>query len=151
MRISGNYFDRLLIKILPYTVIAFSIIYFIDKDINAAVAVSAILNGSLWLIDTLIIYFRFKPKTLRGGKTLRWGRRRISLDEVDHINPVSTRNPRWRIDIVELHLTDGSILRSIDKPQSYIGELLEKPSRTIKRLIKRYPELEGKDWRRRWV
>jgi hypothetical protein len=105
----------------------------------------------MWLLDSLIIFFRFRPATLHAGKTLRCGRIRFSPGDIDHMEPVSANHRRFRFDYVEIHLTDNTILYIFDKPQFFFAELLEKPSGTIKRLIKRYPELEGKDYRRRWV
>jgi hypothetical protein len=149
MCISGNYFERLLIKILPYTAIACAFLYPIDNDIKW-VTVFAILTAILWLTEILTIRFIYKARILHTGKTFRCGRRRFSIHEIDRIIPVTAQRRRWTLDMVELHLTDGTILIIIDKPRGFVKELLEKPSGTIRRLIKKYPELEGKDERRRW-
>lgn len=145
MRLSGNYFERLLINILPWILFASIILFLTRKDIYAVVLVFFVLTAALWLMDTLIIYFKFKnPKTLRLNGTLSWSKREILPKDIFRIRPITDKRYRWSFEMIEFNLVDGTIFFIIDKPQHFFTVILGKPSKTLKMLTDQFPELNDK-------
>lgn len=147
MRLSGNYFDRLLVNVLPWTLIISIIIHFTknDNDFKRTAIVFSISTAAFWLMDTFIIFFKFrKPKTLKFQSTLLWGDREISPKDIFRIRPITDKRYRWSFDMIEVSLNDGTTFFLIDKPNHFIADILGKPSKTIKLIIEEYPELDEK-------
>lgn len=147
MRISGNYFDRLLINVLPWTFVIGIILHFTKEkgDLKQTAFVFLISTTAFWLMDTLIIYFKFRnPKTLKLQSTLLWGDREILIKDIFRIRPITDKRYRWSFDMIEFSLTDGTTFYLIDKPMHFIANILGKPSKTIRRLVEEYPELNDK-------
>jgi hypothetical protein len=147
MRLSGNYLDRLLISVLPWTFIISIIIHLTkgDNDLKRTAFVFSITTAAFWLMDTLIIFFKFrKPKTLKLQSTLIWGDREISPKDIFSIRPITDKRYRWSFDMIEVQLTDGTTFFLIDKPNHFIADIMDKPSKTLKGLTEEYPELDEK-------
>ena len=102
-------------------------------------------TATFWLIDTLILFFKFKrPKTLKLDTTLSWGNRDILPNEIFRIKPITDRRFRMSVKMLEVSLTDGTSFYLIDKPKTFIADISGKPSKTLSRLTEKYPELDEK-------
>jgi hypothetical protein len=73
-----------------------------------------------------------------------WGGREISTKDIVRIRPIKDQRYRWSFDMIEVSLTDGTTFFLIDKPNHFIADILGKPSKTIRRLLAEYPELDVK-------
>ena len=146
MRLSGNYFDRLIINVLPWTLLVSITIHFIKSgDFKRTAFVFLITTGAFWLMDTLVIFFKYKnPKTLKLNASLYWGNRKISPEEIFSIRPITDKRYRWSFDMIEVQLTDGTTFFLIDKQEHFLADILGKPSKTLKGLTDIYPELDDK-------
>ncbi|MBI3235326.1 MAG: hypothetical protein HYZ42_15040 [Bacteroidetes bacterium] len=146
MRLSGNYFDRLLFNVLPWTFIISLLIHFTKSgDLKRTIIVFIISTTAFWIMDTLIIFFKFKrPKTLRLDTKLIWGDTEILPKEILRIRPIRDNRYRWSFKMIEVSLNDGTNFYLIDKPNHFVADILGRPSMTIKRLIEEYPELDKK-------
>ena len=126
MRLSGTYFERLLINVLPWTVFWCLTYYFLKGEFN--IYVLLILTTALWTIDTLIIYFRFKkPKPLKANEKLWIGDESICLNDIQTITPVTDQRMKWSFKMIEISLTNGRTLMVIDKPQTFFEDLMKRP------------------------
>lgn len=146
MRLSGNYFDRLLINVLPCTLLVSIIIHFTKSDdLKQTAFVFLISTAAFWVMDTAVIFFKYKnPKTLKFNSSLSWGEREISPKEIFSIRPITDKRYRWSFDMIEVQLTDGTVFFLIDKQQHFLADIFGKPSKTLKRLTEEYPELDEK-------
>lgn len=146
MRLSGNYFDRLLFNVLPWTFTVSLIIHFTKSgDVKRTTIVFLISTFAFWLMDTLIIFFKFKkPKPLRLDIKLIWGDTEILPTEIWRIRPIRDKRYRWSFKMIEVSLNDGTNFYLIDKPNHFVADILGKRSKTIKRLVEEYPELDTK-------
>lgn len=146
MRISGSYTDRLLINILPWVALVSVIIHFTNtNDFKQTAIVFFITSVALWLMDTLIIFFKFKkPKTLKLDTSLYWGERVILPKDIFRIRPLTDKRYRWSFHMIEFGLSDGTTFFVIDKPNHFVAEILGKPSKTLKKLMEKFPELDEK-------
>lgn len=145
MRISGNYFERLLWNVIPWTFIVALIVLFVKGGTKTAIFAFLISSTAFWIMDTLIIFFKFKnPKKLSTDTLLNWNGRIIPTNEITKITPIKDNRYRWSFKMVELQLKDGTSFMIIDKPQNFIFEIMSKPSRTIKLLLEKHPELKEK-------
>lgn len=143
MTLSGTYFDRLLLNVLPWTIFAAIFIYFYKGDFNMYVLL--ILTVALWTMDTLIIYFKFKkPKPLKINDNLWIGDENISPTDIQTITPVTDKRMKWSFKMLEFSLIDGRTFMIIDKPQTFVEDLMNRPSKTLKKLFAEYPELKTK-------
>jgi hypothetical protein len=145
MRLSGNYFERLLIYIVPWTLCASLVVYLVRRDFNALVFVFFVFTLLFWLIDTLIIYFKFKnPKPLRLNGTLSWSRREIPIKDIFRIRPITDSRKSWSFHMIEFQLTDGTTFFIIDRPKNFVSDIMGRPSKTLKMLTDQCPELIDK-------
>jgi hypothetical protein len=147
MRLSGNYIDRLLINVLPRTLIISIIIHLtkVDTDFKRTAVVFSITTAAFWLLDRLIIFFKFRrPKTLKLQSTLLWGDREISTKDIFRIRPITDKLYRWSFNMIEVQLTDGTNFFLIDKPNHFKADIMGRQSKTIKHLLAEYPELDEK-------
>ena len=146
MRLSGNYFDRLFVCIVPWTFIACLIIHFSTGDTTErTIILFLILTAALWLQDTLFIFIKYKkPEVLRYTTVLQRGKRVIASGEIVKIRPFRDKRYRWSFDMIEFSLSDGNSFYIISKPVNIISSLAGRPSKTIRQLIALYPELGKK-------
>ncbi len=145
MRLSGNYFDRLLWCILPLTLFALGILCIDSKERKTVLVCSCIFTFTFWLIDTLIIYFKFKkPKRLTFDTALRCNGEILLPTDIDQITPVANNRNRMMIYMVEFKLVDNTRFFVIDKPRFFLAEIFGQKSRTIKKLLQCLPELAPK-------
>jgi hypothetical protein len=150
MILSGTYIDRLFLVVLPWSIFAGTIIYISEGEIN--IQALLIFTVALWITDTLIIYFKFKqPKTLRVNDSLWIGDEAISPIDIQTITPVSDKRMRWSFKMIEFLLKDGRKFMVIDKPQTLVEGLMNKPSKTLKKLFAEYPDLKTKFRNRRTI
>jgi len=152
IRLSGNYFERLLINIIPWTFFCSLVFYFVKEGLKLSVITFLISTAAFWLMDTLIIYFKFKnPKTLKYNGSLSWGERVVSKEEIIKITPITDKRYRWSFRMVEFLLSNGDVLKIIDKPQTFIADFSSKPSKTLQKLLKIYPDLKPKIADRKYI
>jgi hypothetical protein len=145
MRISGNYFERLLFNVLPWTFLGAFIIYFVATDKRSVAYVFPISTAALWLLDTAIIFVKFdNPQAMRIDNNLRWGRRKVFLSEVLTITPVVDQRFRWTFKMVKFELKDGKTFFIIDKPQTVIADLFDNQFKTVTLILKEFPECWSK-------
>ena len=143
MKLSGTYLDRLLICIIPWTFTVGGLLWFLDRS-DATLYGFSILTGALWLLDSCIIFFKFRqPKVLRWKNALYYGTRLISPNDIATITPVTDNRPRWSFEMIELKLQNGEILYTIDKPH-LLAFFNDKFKKTIASLVTHCPELESK-------
>lgn len=148
MRLSGNYFDRLLFNVLPWTIFGVLIVYLTKNNSETSILIYLliILTIALWAIDSLIIYTKFKhPKLLRiDNGSLVLNNERINSTDIDKLTPVTDNRMKWSFKMIELKLKDGRVFILIDKPQTFVADLMNKKSKTITKLIEQYPDLSTK-------
>jgi hypothetical protein len=150
MTLSGTYFDRLLMNVLPWTLFAAILLYLSKGDCNLYALL--ILAAAFWTIDTLVIYFKFKhPQKLTIDDNLWIGDETISLTDIKTITPVTDKRMKWSFKMIEFSLTDGRSIMVIDKPQTFIEDFLNKPSKTLTKLFAEYPELKTRLRNRRTI
>jgi hypothetical protein len=150
MRLSGTYFDRLVINVLPWTIFAAIVISFPGRNFN--IYVFLILTATLWIMDTLIIYIKFrKPTSLRAENALQLGSQVINPNDIFIITPVTDNRMKWSFKMIEFTFKNGSTIMVIDKPQTFIEDLMQKPSKTLKKLFEAYPELKTKLRTRKFI
>lgn len=144
MRINGTYLDRLLWNVLPWTMLVGLFIYLTKGSIEFVVLVG--LTVLLWLMDTLIIYFKFRPSTLKYTATddLFINKNKINITDITTITPIYDQRMKWSFKMIKLSLADGQTIMIIDKPQIFYKEILNKPSKTLKILFEKYPDLKSK-------
>lgn len=126
MRISGNYLDRLLINVLPVVALVSIISHFArTNDLKQTIIVFFMTSAAFWIMDTLVIFFKFKkPKVLKFDGTLSWGSREILPNEIFRIRPITDKRYRWSFDMIEVSLIDGTTFFLIDKPNHIIADIL---------------------------
>lgn len=150
MRLSGNYLERLLINIMPYTAIAGGIIYLNANNSKDSFLVFIITTFAFWLLDISIIFFKFKnPGRLSFDTQLKYKGKILPYDEIDEIRPITDKRYRWSFEVVEFVLNNGSSFIVIDKPKLFFLSLLNDESKTIKLLLIKLPELKRVVKRRR--
>lgn len=146
MRISGNIFDRLRIRILPVCLI-FGILFFLmtDKSLTdfgkpfiAAIAI-------LWLFDSLTILTKRIKQLSIDGNSLTLGKDVISFQDILSITPRNDKRKGINIKTIEIeYLKDGQTKkqRTITKP--IFLDFLGKKFKTIDILVDRFPDLRDK-------
>jgi hypothetical protein len=153
MRLSGNYGDRLLINVLPWTVIGTVIVHF-GKANNSQQSALVFLIGTCacWLMDSSVIFFKFRnPKALKFVSHLSWNGYPISPQQIHTIRPITDQRFRWSFEMIEVSLTNGDSFFLIDKPRFIFSSMQKRRSRTIVRLTEKCPELLSKVTDRRYV
>lgn len=100
----------------------------------------------LWLIDSLIIFFKYdKPKTLRIiDECLFLGDRSLDINEIDSILIFEDRRSKWSFDLIEIRLVNDDKFFIINKPVSIIDKISEMQSDTIGILRDNFPVLSDK-------
>jgi hypothetical protein len=145
MRLSGNYLERLFVNVIPWTLFASLVILMVRERIEKTVVTFLISTCAFWLLDTLVIFFKFKnPRSLKSSNTLTWGGELISPHDIIEITPILDKRFKWSFRMVQFLLKDGRQFMVIDKPQTVIEDFMNKPSKTKKRLIEQHPELMSK-------
>src|SRR4051812_30734185 len=114
MRINGNHIDRLIVNVLPWTVIIGTILYLIKR--SESISKGFILTTiALWLMDTIVLRFK-RPKTLvvKHGRLIAGGVE-VKPDEIKAILPATDSWPKWSFDMVEFQLIDDRKFKVIDR------------------------------------
>lgn len=144
MNINGTYLDRLLWNVLPITFLVGLIIYLIEGKFEFVVLVG--ITILFWLMDTLIIYFKFRPSRLRHSATndLFLNNKKINTNEIFIITPICDQRMKWSFKMINLTLTNGETITIIDKPQTFIEDIMNKQSKSLKILFEKYPDLKSK-------
>jgi|GEM_PF-5452879 len=143
MLLSGTYLDRLFLNVLPYTGGIF-ITYYFSGELRYW-PIIMILTALLWILDSAVICIKFKnPKKLRYRGNLWIGKQIIQTDDICSITPVTDQRFRWSFEMIEILMKDGTKHMIIDKPRTIIASITDRPSGTMKGLIKLYPELKVK-------
>jgi hypothetical protein len=146
-RISGNYFDRLLISIAPLFFIAGLLLFWVLPNPDFRITLFGFLSVTLlvWLIESLLIFFRH-PVTLSldNEEGILIGGRRVQKAEIRSIRRLHI-NTKLTYYFIEFRLMDDTTFRVLDKPGSIFDSLKFKPdSGTLKALFVRYPALKQK-------
>lgn len=150
MRLSGNYFDRLLINVVPYTAIAGVLIYLSANNLKDSFLVFIITTLLFWLLDTSVLFFKFNnPGRLSFDTQLKYKVEILAPDEIEEIRPITDKRYRWSFEVVEFVLNNGSSFFVIDRPRFFFPSLLNDESKTTKLLVIKLPELERVVKRRR--
>lgn len=140
--INGTYFDRLLVNVLPWTLLGYFIIYLATGHFT--IIPFLLFTIALWILDTLIIFFKFRPKSLKIKKGLFLGKKQIDIKTIVSITPILDKRYRWSFRMLQFMLGSGEEIMVIDKPQFIISDMLNKPSGTLKKLFTVHPELKSK-------
>jgi len=147
MRISGNYFDRLVTNVLPYSILGIVLLWFCSKiSMSEIIIIFTGFTGFLWLMDTLILYFK-KVKTLRIGDGIYFGNVRVTPQDILGIKPVTDDRYRRSFKTIEFIVLVNGIdekITVIDKPMTVIEDIFGRRSKTLRLLFKTYPELKSK-------
>lgn len=85
------------------------------------------------------------------GNDLLLGDRVIYTNDIFKITPVTDNRLKWSFKMIEFTFSDGSTIMIIDKPQTFIEDLMHKPSKTLKKLFEAYPELKNKLRPRKYI
>lgn len=144
MKINGTYLDRLIWNVLPFTIFA-GILLTITKG-KTYIIIVVWLTSLIWLLDCLIIYFKFKPFALKYSieNGLSFNEKEINPDKIISITPITNKRLQWTFKMIKIALKDGETFFFIDKPKSIIKELKQEKSKSLKKLIELYPELVNK-------
>ncbi len=147
MTISGRYWDRLVLYIMPRIALV-TIIVTVLKSGRFFVAVLTFISLTLilWLIDSLIIFFKYdKPKTLRIiDECLFLGDRLLDINEIDSILIFEDRRSKWSFDLIEIRLVNDDKFFIINKPVSILDKINDMQSDTISILRDNFPVLSDK-------
>lgn len=150
MIISGTYLERLVLVILPITIPITLLLYFSTGEfINLLIGI--ILAFLIWLLDTIIIYKKYKPKKVKFEKILLISDEKINLENIKSITPISDERMRWNFKLVVITLSDNRIFHFIEKPQFFINDIMDKPSKSIQIIIDYVPELKDRIHERKYV
>ena len=147
MRLNGTYFDRLLISVLPYTLIISIILHFVKRStFQGDIIAFAVCTLFLWGIDSIIIYFK-RLTTLRIEDKIYLGTNELSPKDIVEIIPVTDSRRRWEFKTIQFIINkDGKeqILNIMEKPMTIIDWFTNKGSKTLTPLFDSYPELKRK-------
>ena len=148
MRLNGTYLDRLIIKIIPITVIASVLLYFSKQTtLKSIVLAGIILTLFLWILDSFIIYRRH-PISMKLTDELFFDNILISPSDIEDIRQITCKPGRfWTWEYFEFSIRIGNdlkIFNVIEKPQTLIETWLGKESRTLTPLFTRFPDVKKK-------
>jgi hypothetical protein len=150
MIISGTYLERLVLVILPITIPITLLLYFSTGEFNNLL-IGIILAFLIWLLDTIIIYKKYKPKKVKFEKVLLINDEKINLENIKSITPISDERMRWSFKLVVITLSDNRIFHFIEKPQFFINDIMDKPSKSIQIIIDYVPEIKDRIHERKHV
>ena len=140
MRISSSYWERLLYNVLPIPLII-AVVSVIDGAYEYVI-VCTIITLILWLIDTLIIYYKFNPKALFISKsTIKIGKEIINHCDIESIGKVKDYRQKWSFTIIKLYLTNGKYYFILPKRKF---KLFDSYSKTLDKLLIAQPLLKAK-------
>lgn len=140
MKISSNYFERLLFNVLPIpgVLVLLSLLY---SSYEIAI-IGSVLILVLWLLDFLIIYFKYKPKNLFiTPDIIIIGETKISHTDVKSIGLLVDRRTKWRFTFIAINLFNGSRFYVLPKRKFHF---LNSYTKTIDLLLKIQPRLKSK-------
>jgi len=156
MLISGTFWDRLFWKTLPLTVplVLFSfiinrLIHFVWVD-NETLSVSIYLlfGGSLfmWAIDTGHILWKHRQlhRVYIEKDFIRLDHKSVLPEDIISIQPYNASQGRLSVELILFQLSDGSVIKSLDKPCNVWKVYTEKPSKAVKLLIEHFPDLSDR-------
>jgi hypothetical protein len=140
MKISSNYFERLLFNVLPTPGIIVLISLFYSSYRIAIIA--SILIIVLWSIDSLIIYLKYKPKNLFiTSDLIKIGENEISHNDVKSIGLLVDRRSKWSFTFTVIKLTNGTSFNVLPKRKF---QFINSYTKTIDLLLKIQPRLKSK-------
>lgn len=146
MRVSGNIFERLVIKILPLC-LTFGLLFYVTSDKEPSQFIKPFIGAILilWLFDSItILTKRIKRLTIQGAQ-IQFGQDKISSDDILSIVPRKDKRRGIDIKTIEIeYLKDGlsKRQRTITKPTFL--DLFGKKFRTIDLLVEQFPSLRDK-------
>jgi hypothetical protein len=153
MLISGTFLDRLIWKALPLTVPLVLINFFINRLIHSVwvdnetllINVYLFFGGSLfmWVMDTGHILWKHKRlhSVYLDTGFIRLNNKSVLPEDIISIQPYNASQGRLIVELLLFQLSDGSIIKSLDKPCNLWKVRTEKPSKAVKRLIEHFPNL----------
>ena len=127
MTISGNFLDRLVVKILPKGIFLGLISAAFAKDkLDTFITFTIMLTITIWFVDTLIIYqhFGFKLNKLKLTDKILFNDKVIdpaTIVKIEKVNiyPASVVN-KWSISTIRFTLNDQTDFQILSKPHSIL-------------------------------
>ncbi|RFC53663.1 hypothetical protein [Brumimicrobium aurantiacum] len=151
MTISGTYLDRFISIILPIVLLVSVILIITTREIYTLL-VGIIIALLIWLLDTIILYKKYnKPVQVKIEKQLLVNNEVIDSNDILSITPITDNRIRWDFKLVTITLSDNRIIHFIEKPQFFIHDIMDKPSKSIQLIIDNLPELKEKIQERKYV
>jgi hypothetical protein len=149
MRISGNYVDRLLSSVLPWTLLGTGIVFITRAGRGRLIVLLLtfiILTIVLWIIDSLIIAVKYKnPKTLHIDNGLYLGKSEIAVDDISQIAVFEDKRSKWSFQLIQIKMKDDRLFFVINKPNNFIDQLRNiPPLATVQVLCEAFPALADK-------
>jgi hypothetical protein len=146
MRVSGNIFERLIIKILPLSLV-FGLLAFMTTTRTIAEIAKLFLAVTIifWGFDSLTILTKGVRKVIIKGNQLVIGKDEITIDDILSIVP--RKDIRRGIDIktIEIeYLKDGLLKKQKTMTKPTFFDLFGKKFKTIDLLNKHFPNLKNK-------
>jgi hypothetical protein len=153
MLISGTFLDRLIWKTLPLTVPLVLFSFIINKLIHSVwvdnetllISVYIFFGGSLfmWAIDTGQILLKHKPlhRICIDNGFIWFNNKSVLPEDIISIQPYNASQGRLSVELLLFQLSDGSVIKSLDKPCSVWKIYREKPSKAVEQLIEHFPNL----------
>ena len=127
MTISGNFLDRLVVKVLPMGIFLGLIAAALAKDkLDTFIIFTLLLTTTLWFVDTLIIYQHFGSKLnkLKLTDKILFNDKIIDpaiILKIEKVNiyPSSIVN-KWSINTIRFTLYDQTDFQILSKPHSLL-------------------------------
>ena len=153
MLISGTFLDRLIWKTLPLTVPLVPLIFIINRLMfsvwvdseTLSICVYLFFGGSLfmWALDTGNILWKHKRlhRVYIDKGFIQLDHKSVLPDDIISIQPYNASQGRLYVELILFELSDGSVIKSLDKPCNVWKVRTEKPSKAIRRLIEHFPNL----------
>ena len=144
MRVSGNIFERLLIKIIPLC-LTFGIIFLLttDKSIEKLFLPFTATVAIIWLFDSLTILSKKIKRLTIIDNQLMLGNDKISIEDVLTIVPRKDKRRGIDIKTIEIEYLKDDLSkreRIITKPAFL--DLFGNKFKTIDLLVSRFPQLK---------
>lgn len=148
MRISGTYFDRLIYIWMPIILAVFGIALACKKvSLHRDYMIFLDTTVLFWTIDILfmVAFRRLKPLIINGE--IKLGQLSVSPSQISAITPVTYMKGKLECKTIEFRIHQQNkafVISVMDKPMTFIEEIMGKESKTLAKLFDRFPELEKK-------
>jgi len=144
MRISGTYFNRLLVAILSFTAVPSILLLLILREPRLVFLIFSGMTVVFWGIDSLFVFYQERVPLLLSDGHLFFGEEAIKPSDIRSITRLSSANWKLRIHLLEFKLNDGRVIRVLDKPRGVLYEIKKDGSKTLNALFGAFPGLKAK-------